>query len=873
MGKVFISYSHKNKDNVNEIVNTYFDSFYDRIWIDNEIEYGTEWKKEIENAISSATVVIFFVTGEFLNSNFIIDHEIPYILNRKNELTMRGYHNALTLMLVRTDECDWQKIPITKDLQIFNPDKPLSQMTTAEHKDACSKLKYEINKTINSYTQADIHLENRSQQERQLWDCQKGHCEIEMRFQNLSFTEYIVEVIFSYRRESVKANESKTFKFTVDYDKIKKYENNSVSYGKILLDTVFKLSGISKFIETKILNKYPENICIPLSVRLCIYPNALELHALNWELLNRKDIYDSPFSHISHIVISRYLMGNHARWIDDDKPWHDVELKAKKDRISVLFIDISNILIPELEKACRDNCTSLGLDFDKIDGIDNFFNEMNKPGLSTQNQGQKADIVFFVCNGQIANHDLKIKTDPDDQEEQLNSVKFYINKIVKRYGPPKVMIACPLWAQEGENKSCGAFIPNLTRYGIPGILILPQGCSHFGSLAFFNSFFKMLLKTGRLDYSLGYARSVLTQEGKGLCGNYLLLTRKRTSRVWYEPKFLTENNQTWQNIIDNINQEECTPVIGPAFCDYIFQSRKQLASKLAKDHYYPLALHERISLTHVMQYISLKKNTNIKNHKLILEETYKYMEKFFPDLSSITKGDTVSYNNIQDFFIKSYDTEIWNSFKLIAKRDFKMFITTAFHDFLTIALQKKGKKPFSTSFIKDLNKKSRKFKDQDKKIINAENRNLLNGSNPLIYHLFGQMEQKGSMLLTEDDIFDFLLAFEGIEKKDDKILEIVKECLVGSNLIFLGFKMEQWDFRVLMRCIKAIEGSGHVTSYNHVAIQIDPDDDYITDPGNAKKFIEKYFDKINPSNVNIYWGSPKDFLAELDRRITQQGGS
>ena len=59
-------------------------------------------------------------------------------------------------------------------------------------------------------------------------------------------------------------------------------------------------------------------------------------------------------------------------------------------------------------------------------------------------------------------------------------------------------------------------------------------------------------------------------------------------------------------------------------------------------------------------------------------------------------------------------------------------------------------------------------------------------------------------MLTEDDYFDFLI---GVTANKDLIPKPVRRALADSALLFLGFQLDDWDFRVLFRSIAGQEGA------------------------------------------------------------------
>jgi hypothetical protein len=89
--------------------------------------------------------------------------------------------------------------------------------------------------------------------------------------------------------------------------------------------------------------------------------------------------------------------------------------------------------------------------------------------------------------------------------------------------------------------------------------------------------------------------------------------------------------------------------------------------------------------------------------------------------------------------------------------------------------------------------------------------------------------------------------------------------LTKATLMLLGFRLDEWDFRVLARAINALEGSPMLGNYSHVAVQLDPEDGRFLDAESATVFLQKHT-CFAGKEVSIIWGKVEDFLTELTRR-------
>ena len=75
---------------------------------------------------------------------------------------------------------------------------------------------------------------------------------------------------------------------------------------------------------------------------------------------------------------------------------------------------------------------------------------------------------------------------------------------------------------------------------------------------------------------------------------------------------------------------------------------------------------------------------------------------------------------------------------------------------------------------------------------------------PLVYHMLGHFKEPDSLVLTQDDHLDYLI---GASRNNALVPNVVGHALIGSTLLFLGFQLTDWSFRVLFRLIKSPEGA------------------------------------------------------------------
>lgn len=82
--------------------------------------------------------------------------------------------------------------------------------------------------------------------------------------------------------------------------------------------------------------------------------------------------------------------------------------------------------------------------------------------------------------------------------------------------------------------------------------------------------------------------------------------------------------------------------------------------------------------------------------------------------------------------------------------------------------------------------------------VNPKKLSAPTSDNPLIYNLFGNIEDQQSILLTHEDLYDFLFAILGEHKLPDELQTALNQ---ASNYLFIGFQFDKWYMQLLMRLL------------------------------------------------------------------------
>jgi hypothetical protein len=191
----------------------------------------------------------------------------------------------------------------------------------------------------------------------------------------------------------------------------------------------------------------------------------------------------------------------------------------------------------------------------------------------------------------------------------------------------------------------------------------------------------------------------------------------------------------------------------------------------------------------------------------------------------------------------------------LASLPLPMYMTTNYDPFMTKALIAAGKKPHRelckwNKFIKD----SPSIFDKDPGFEPSP-------EEPVVFHLHGHDEFAESLVLTEDDYLDFLVS---ISRDEELLPHQVRRCLAGTSLLFVGYSLTDWSFRVLFRgLVTSVEQSLRRIS---VTVQLPPvslQEEAGPRESEIQNYLSKYFDQIE---IRAYWGTAQEFMTELRTR-------
>jgi hypothetical protein len=130
----------------------------------------------------------------------------------------------------------------------------------------------------------------------------------------------------------------------------------------------------------------------------------------------------------------------------------------------------------------------------------------------------------------------------------------------------------------------------------------------------------------------------------------------------------------------------------------------------------------------------------------------------------------------------------------LASLPFSLIVTTGQDALLAQALKAAGKTPVTQRYHLRGDKRD-----------NPEFAVPGSPASPVVYHLFGSAEEPSSLVLSENDVLDFLIRVVSERPPlPNSLLRALKR--VGQSFLFIGFGIRHWDFRVLLKVLlRALE--------------------------------------------------------------------
>lgn len=339
----------------------------------------------------------------------------------------------------------------------------------------------------------------------------------------------------------------------------------------------------------------------------------------------------------------------------------------------------------------------------------------------------------------------------------------------------------------------------------------------------------------------------------------------------------------WEDTMPLISQGAVIPILSNSFrIEQIFHDEKEAIDQIPENSPsvdadltydeqltkvwadfidYPMA--DKYNLARVAQYFLVEQKNNLQARAKYLE----FLKMFFLEVAGNDEQSQELVNKLKLQVKEIHFSEIVremeyprlppdteDSLRLLARLPFSIYVTTSYYDFLECALESEGKKPCTQVCFWSGEVPSAKidrWPDPDFEPTSAA---------PIVYHLFGIEAYPQTLVLSEDDFMDFLVAIAEDTNTQKPIVPLkLQEVLASSPLLLLGYQLRDWDFRILFRFILKYRKKDDLTPRG-MFIQLKPDRKHITNKEKSLEYLSNYFDR---RKFDIEWTNTDAFIKKL----------
>lgn len=654
---------------------------------------------------------------------------------------------------------------------------------------------------------------------------------------------------------------------SLDLEGLRKVQLDPAAYGGLLTVALFGDPTLRGAFDTAVAAAFPER---SLRLRLLIDRSASELHSLRWETL--LDPRDNTWLLAKESLLFSRLLARPSMERIQLRPQTDLSVVAlianprdlgeyELDEQPLAPVDVTGEL-SRLRAALGDlPLTPVATD-------------PNLPGIATLDHlvealRQGADILYIVCHGALlARRDppgpyLWLEG-PDGTAELVPGAALVMRlaALPADLRPRLVVLASCQSAGTGRSVdtqgALAAIGPQLATAGIPAVLAMQGSISMDTVAGFMPVFFRRLRQDGLVDQAAAAARGVVAARPDAAMPALFMCLR--SGAIGYTPGFTGDRPgfDRWPALVSSLTRKLCTPVLGPALSYCLAGDRRQVAHAWAETYGFPLDESSRDDLPQVAQYLANSQDSPAFPRDLFVETLAASLPACLQAIDPAAPPLTGS--------LEEQIAALWRlhrarnpdePYGALAQLPISVYINTNPDNLLETALADAGRPPV-VEFCR--------WNPEIQGLPSAIDEGYYpSPEKPLVYHLFGHIREPASLVLSEDDYFDYLMWVNKPPQMPPppwQLPTVVMKAWSSSSLMFLGFELYDWNFRLLLRSILNAERRAYPRSYPSVAVQINPGEGY-QDPERARRYLEQFFIGMK---MGIFWGTAQDFTRELRRR-------
>jgi hypothetical protein len=296
--------------------------------------------------------------------------------------------------------------------------------------------------------------------------------------------------------------------------------------------------------------------------------------------------------------------------------------------------------------------------------------------------------------------------------------------------------------------------------------------------------------------------------------------------------FLTERkaslgfeDRTWDGLVQALQAGTCVPIIGTDLGQLDYSGPNPITLQRSAGDEATFSMFGGRDLPRVAQALATLENDSAPRQKL-------------SDWAEGQRHDAVAATH---------------PYAVLAGLGLPMYVSTSYEDGLARAVESAGRHP-------------------QRILYSARSRTIVGGPDdptadaPIVLQLMGDYdEDASSLVVTEDDFFHLLVKMV----TDDHFFPI--ECLerlTQSSLLFVGFELSDWRFRVLLRgLVQSLKSNRKVYAVVSAPRDGDPLDEAVASRLARNYLTRDVLPEIRPLNARVHYGGVEQFSEELADRL------
>jgi hypothetical protein len=640
-----------------------------------------------------------------------------------------------------------------------------------------------------------------------------------------------------------------------DFEALCRLAQDPNEYGRVLWRSLFADEALRQTFNQWQADAQRQNLA--LRVRLYVSPNAPEMQALRWETLCDPD--GARLATSEDTQFSRYLLSPN---------WRPIRLAQARgiDMKVLLFIAAPSDLatyrpggrelyeVDVAGESARARQALPGVAVEERSRLAASARRATLDGLMEELKGG-CDIVYLVCHGSLVGGEPVLYLEGADGRVDPVRGADLVRRLSEVAQQPSLVVLSSCQGPSGAELSSAdggalaALGPRLAEAGLAAVLAMQGNISASTLSAFLPVFFAELFHDGQIDRAAAVARGKVGDRPDWWVP--VLFLRLRSGKLWGTvPAVASLPKFKWEVCLHALQMGRLIPILGVGLLKKLIGTPREIARRWAEKYRFPLAPQDRDDLPKVAQFLAVEQGRPFPRSELslylhkVLRQRFDEVRQMPPqaplDDLIVTAGRAIQRLDPNE------------PHTLLASLPFHVYITTNGDSLLEESLRVQGKMPRVKVFQGEVLEPSPQFE-------------VLTTARPLVYHLFGHLSDPDSLILTQDDYFDFLTNFLTVTPKAS--LEVPSRVL-RSSLVFLGLQPEELGLQVLLHSINSTRGSIALQRLLHIAV-IDPEEGYFLDPDGARRYVERRLSR-SFDGIQIYWGQAEDFLRELHQRWQAQ---